>query len=56
MKNFEKEILYNEFHKLRKNIRIKNYVDRSKYEGELQNNLRHGKGIYHYSNSDKYIG
>ena len=37
-------------------MRVKNYVDGSKYEGEVVADKRNGKGIYHYSNGDKYIG
>jgi hypothetical protein len=37
-------------------MRVKNYVDSSKYEGEVVNDKRNGRGIYHYSNGDKYVG
>lgn len=40
----------------KKGIRVKNYVDGSKYEGEVVNEKRNGRGIYHYSNGDKYVG
>lgn len=30
--------------------------DDSKYVGEVQGNVRHGKGIFYYPNGDKYIG
>lgn len=40
----------------KKGMRVKNYVDSSKYEGEVINDKRNGRGIYHYSNGDKYVG
>jgi hypothetical protein len=42
--------------KYKKGIKVKNYVDSSKYEGEVVNDKRNGKGIYYYSNGDSYIG
>lgn len=42
--------------KMRRNIKLKTYVDGSKYEGEIQNDIRSGKGIYYYANGDKYLG
>lgn len=48
--------IFDEPNKYKKGIRAKNYVDSSKYEGEVVNDKRNGKGIYHYSNGDKYVG
>lgn len=34
IKNFEEQFIFDETKALRKNIKVKNYVDGSKYEGE----------------------
>ena len=31
-------------------------MDKSKYEGEILDDKRNGKGIYHYITGDKYVG
>jgi hypothetical protein len=31
------------------------YSDKSEYEGELNNGLRHGKGLYKYSSNDPFV-
>ena len=56
IRKFEEEILYDEFKRLRRNIKEKNYVDGSRYVGEVLNDYRSGKGIYHYANGDKFAG
>ena len=56
IQQFEQNYIYDERGKFRKNIKVKNYVDGSRYEGEVVNDKRNGKGIYHYANQDKYIG
>ncbi len=45
----------NELKSLR-NVSSKQYVDGSRYEGQLKNELRHGVGIYYYKNGDIYSG
>lgn len=56
IKDFETTYIFDENKNYQRNIKVKNYVDGSKYEGEVLNDKRNGKGIYHYANQDKYIG
>jgi hypothetical protein len=53
---FQAQWIFDEQSKYKKGIKVKNYVDSSKYEGEVVNDKRNGKGIYYYSNGDTYIG
>lgn len=32
------------------------WEDKSKYEGEWKDGMRHGKGTFYYTNGDKYVG
>lgn len=49
--------IYTETQSLRPHIHVKLYSDAAKYEGEINNQgLKQGRGIYHYSNGDKYLG
>ena len=56
IRKFEAEFINDPSGKHRKNVKLKNYVDGSRYEGEVINDKRNGKGIYHYANGDKYAG
>lgn len=48
--------VYEEKGTLRGNCKIKNYVDGSRYEGQILGDKRSGKGIYYYANGDIYLG
>jgi len=56
--NYNKSISDNpsKLKKMRSKICLKTYPDNSKYQGEIQNDIRSGKGIYYYANGDKYLG
>jgi len=56
LRKFKNEAIYNEFHVLRSNVSVKKYIDNSKYVGEVFNQVRHGRGIYYYSNGAVYLG
>ena len=56
IKKFELQYIYDSRRKPKSSIKIKNYIDGSRYEGQVTKDRRNGKGIYHYSNGDKYIG
>ena len=32
------------------------WEDKSKYEGDWKDGMRHGKGTFYYTNGDKYVG
>lgn len=49
--------IFNESKQYRQNIKIKQYLDQAKYEGEMNElDQKHGIGIYQYPNGDKYFG
>ena len=52
-KNLENKINNNNSNINNNNISIK-YYDDERYEGELKNGKREGKGIYYYKNGDRY--
>ena len=56
LSHYEKTYLYSDNGQRKKGIKLKCYVDGSKYEGEVLNDKRNGKGIYNYANGDKYAG
>lgn len=56
LQTFKDETIYDHFKQLRANIEIKRYVDQSRYEGEVFNSMRHGRGIYYYPNGAVYLG
>ena len=56
IRKFEDEYLLNAGRKPKKNVKIKSYQDGSRYEGELINEKRNGKGIYRYANNDCFVG
>ena len=56
LKKFEEKYIFDEFLKLRRGMKLKNYVDGSRYEGEIIGEKRTGKGVYHYANGDIFAG
>ena len=56
LKRYEENYIYDGKGQYRKNVKEKSYVDGSLYIGEINNEHRHGKGIYNYGNGDKYAG
>jgi len=41
---------------VKRNIHTSTYANGDKYEGEWENNLKHGEGTYIWANGDKYEG
>ena len=54
---FVQKYIIDETGHYRLGIKSKIFKDNSKYEGELTlNDVKIGKGIYYYSNGDRYLG
>jgi hypothetical protein len=56
IEQFKFENIFDEKGNLRGDCKIKNYVDGSRYEGQLLGDKRTGRGIYYYANGDVYLG
>ena len=56
IKNFENTYIYDENKRLKSEIKIKSYVDHSRYLGFVRDEKRVQRGIYYYANGDVYCG
>ena len=52
-KKLELNLMNNNINSNINNIQIKTYVNGDRYEGQLINNKREGKGIYYYNDGRK---